>query len=252
MSKFSFITAIFILCAAHGFAAEGYAAQWQKGNSYYAQKQYDSAAWCYEQIAALKPQDATVYYNLGNAYYRLNKVAPAVLNYERALLINPDDIKARENLLLAKNRISNAIQPVGDIFFMRWWHAATKANHANALAVTSLLLFVIFIAIVLSNKLKKNTGKRLPPQVSGGVFFIFLCFISLALAAGCNATSHDSYVVMQADVPLMNSDLKGKPLALVPEGTTVQVRKKEKGEWAEVSLPDGRAGWIQLSTLSKI
>src|ERR1044071_4582958 len=51
---------------------------WQKGNSYYAQKQYDSAAVYFEKLAAENPGNAVVYYNLGNAYYRLNQVGPAV------------------------------------------------------------------------------------------------------------------------------------------------------------------------------
>jgi len=252
MSKLFSIAALFILCATHSIAAESYTAQWQKGTSFYSQKDYDSAAYYFEQIAALQPHNADVYYNLGNAYYRLNKVAPAVLNYERALLINPDFTLAKENLLLAQNRINNAILPERDIFFMRWWHSATKATHANTFAVISLALFILFILLLLSNRLKKDTSRRLPPQVSGIIFFVFLCFITLALISGFNAVNHNSYVVMQADVPLMNSDLRGKPLVLVPEGTTVRIIKEDKGEWAEVSLPDGRSGWIQVSTLNKI
>ena len=46
---------------------------WEAGNRFYSQKQYDSAAFYFEKIAALKPDDAAVYYNLGNTYYRLNR-----------------------------------------------------------------------------------------------------------------------------------------------------------------------------------
>src|ERR1700744_3575460 len=88
--------------ALHSLAAGDSNMLWQKANELYQQKQYDSAAQCLEQIAALKPQNEIVYYNLGNTYYKLNKIAPAVLNYERALRINPDYKEAKDNLLLAQ------------------------------------------------------------------------------------------------------------------------------------------------------
>jgi hypothetical protein len=56
---------------------------------------------------------------------------------------------------------------------------------------------------------------------------------------------------MQNDAPLMNAEQKGKPLSLIPEGTTVRV-KGSKGEYVEVSLPDGRVGWLQQSLINKI
>jgi SH3-like domain-containing protein len=56
---------------------------------------------------------------------------------------------------------------------------------------------------------------------------------------------------MQPDVPMMNGEGKGKTLGLIPEGTTIKI-EEEKGEWIQISLPDGRSGWIQAGTISKI
>jgi hypothetical protein len=56
---------------------------------------------------------------------------------------------------------------------------------------------------------------------------------------------------MVGDAPLMNAEQKGKPLALIPEATTVQI-KSERGSWLEVALPDGRTGWLQQSVIEKI
>ena len=63
------ITVALLLSALHCLAAGNYPSLWQKGNSFYEQKQYDSAAVYFEQIAAVKPQNAEIYYNLGNTYY---------------------------------------------------------------------------------------------------------------------------------------------------------------------------------------
>src|ERR1700679_3139368 len=110
MKKSYLILVIILLSCFRSMAVESYNVQWQKGTTFYAQKQYDSAAIYFEQIAALKPQNAEVYYNLGNTYYRLNKIAPAVLNYQRALQINPDYKDAKDNLALTETRISNHVQ----------------------------------------------------------------------------------------------------------------------------------------------
>src|SRR5581483_6057858 len=115
MKKLFAISAIIISGSLHGLAAGNYSTQWQKGTAFYQQMQYDSAAYYFEQVAALKPQNAEVYYNLGNTYYRLNKIALAVLNYQRALHINPDYKEAKDNLALTESRISNHIQPASDI-----------------------------------------------------------------------------------------------------------------------------------------
>ena len=50
------------------------AGDWAKANAFYQQKNYDSAAVYYEKIAAGKPRQAAVFYNLGNTYYRLNRI----------------------------------------------------------------------------------------------------------------------------------------------------------------------------------
>jgi len=84
-------------------------------------------------------------------------------------------------------------------------------------------------------------------------FVIFTCLVLLALSyfSSSNANEQNSAVVMQNDVPLMNIELKGKPLTLIPEGTTVKLGG-EKGAWIEVVLPDGRNGWIQANMITKI
>jgi hypothetical protein len=44
---------------------------------------------------------------------------------------------------------------------------------------------------------------------------------------------------------------KGKPLALLPEGTTVRIIN-DAGAWVEVSLPNSRTGWVAASSITRI
>ena len=227
-------------------------ALWQKGNDWYKNKQYDSAIACFEQIAKGHPTDAILYYNLGNTYYRMNLVPKAVLNYERAIWIKPDFKEAKENLLLTKNRINNRLPEVGEIFFINWWNHLTRGDRANTWAIISLVLFIGLIIVLSYNRMKRTAdGAPIPGQVPFFMGLFWLCFFILSYFSAMNSNNSGLAVVMQNDSPMMNVNLAGKPLGMIPEGTTIHI-KTEKGDWAEVTLPDGRTGWIALANIEKV
>ena len=85
----------------------------------------------------------------------------------------------------------------------------------------------------------------------GLLAFVFCILIILSISAANNSAADSAAVIMMNDAPLMNSELKGKPLLLIPEGTTVSIRTEREG-WMEISLPDGRAGWIRQDMAIKI
>jgi tetratricopeptide (TPR) repeat protein len=220
---------------------------WQKANAFYNQKAYDSAAYCFEQIASQHPAEAEVYYNLGNTYYKLNRIGPAVLNYERALFYKPSYKEAQDNLYLTQGRISNRIPAVKDIFFIRWWKGITAPANANTWAVVSLLLFLAIIALLLTKRLNKHS---LPSQIAIALASIWIITLIVAIASSNKRHDSSKGVVMQegAEFALQPG---GKSQSLIPEGTTVKW-EEERTEWVEVELPDGRTGWIRKSALTKI
>ncbi len=221
---------------------------WNRANNFYKQKQYDSAAVLYEQLAATKPNNADLYYNLGNTYYRLNKIGLAVLNYERSLEINPENKNASDNLLLTHNRITNNIHKADDIFFVQWWNTITSAQKANMWAIICLLSIVLIVSLFVSRYAMKAS---IPVQLPWGLSLLTILLLIIANTAAHNATHSSKAVVMVNDAPLMAKDLSGKPLVIVPEGTTVTIGDT-KSDWIEVVLPDGRKGWMQLNLINKI
>ena len=222
---------------------------WQKGNTFYEQKQYDSAASYYEKLAAKQPHDATLCYNLGNTYYKLNEIGPAVLNYERALQLDPDYKDAEDNLILTQSRIANRIQGSEDIFFVHWWKSVTQVTNATLWSVTSLLLFFCLLAILIARRMGK-IGFSYIGQVNILLGILLLLCLILSYSSALRHESHTA-VIMQQDSPLTNSRTNNKPQVLVPEGTTVKTEQEQNG-YVEVTLPDGRKGWMQKSSLTKI
>jgi tetratricopeptide (TPR) repeat protein len=246
MNRIIIIIALFLLSCLQGIGAD-FKVLWKKGTDLYLQKQYDSAAIYFEKVAALKPENAEIYYNLGNAYYRLNRIAQAVLNYERALRIDPDYTDAADNLLITQARISHQIHHNEDIFFVSWWKDLTDHTKATSWAIASLVFFVLIIVSVWVRRYRKE-GDRLPVQLPYILGFVCVVFLVFGFAAASKTESSPGAIVMENDAALMNSEQKGKPLALIPEGTKVTVGEG-RGMWVEVILPDGRTGWMQRAQL---
>ena len=249
MRQIAFIL-VLLLATNHNATAERYdAAWWRKANGYYSSRQYDSALVYFEKIAVLSPRDAVVYYNLGNTYYRLNQVGPAILNYERALHLNPSYKEAEDNLILTQSRIPNRIAGMEEIFFVRWWKALTAGSKATFWAVFSLVLFVMLIAILLLKGFRKAT--QLPQQLAPAIATIWLLTLFISIVSTARRQNSGAAVVMQNDAELLSQPEKGKVQTMVPEGTTVKWQS-EIGNWVEVTLPDGREGYIRKEELAKI
>jgi len=239
---------ISVLLAA-GAAHASVQALWQRGNEFYRQRQYDSAAVYYEQVIALQPGNASVYYNAGNAYYRLNNIGMAVLYYRRVLKIAPDHKAAADNLLLAESRISNHIQALPDLFFIQWWKWLTRETHANLLGMISLGLFLLLLALLLFRRLRKSAWLR--PQLTWGVAMLWLLSLLLSFVAAGNASRRDEAVVMEQDAPMVSAPQQTRTQSYIPEGTLVKILDKKAG-YIEVRLPDGRSGWMQQAYLTEI
>lgn len=222
---------------------------WSKANKLYNQQQYDSAANLYEQLVTDGYSSAELYYNLGNTYYRLNNISKAVLNYERCLRIAPDNKTAQDNLTLTESRIANRIQPIKEIFFIRWWHNITTGSNATALAISAIVLFLLVLALYTARRLNKLNIKY-TSQLLGTLNIVCLTVIILAFVAANNQANHNKAVIMIADTPFMQQP-NGKAQSYLPEGTSLKIEDNNK-EWTEVTLPDGRKGWVSSDMIEKI
>lgn len=245
---------LFLLCfvvrSVSLFAADDAGVLWRHANKLYQSKQYDSAAATYEKLAAERPANSLLYYNLGNAYFRLNKVGRAVLNYERALQLNPDNKQVKDNLTLAKYRMSSQVRQVDDVFFVQWWDRSTHPAYATAWASLVFFIFLLFVASLLARIMAQ--GKiMVPVQVSVLLAILWILGLAPAYFSARKNLQSDKAVVMENDTPLQAAEAKGKPLSLLPEGTTVKIRQVKDGQ-AEVVIPDGRTGWVSMRLMERV
>lgn len=240
----------FFISADIAHAATDYNDLWQKANNLYNNKQYDSAEYYYNKIAEQNPQNENIYYNLGNVHYRLNNIGLAVLNYEKALKINPAFTNASDNLYLTQSRISNRIQAVPKIFFVRWWHSITTSSYTNIYAIISIILFFAVIIYLILLRLGAIQLK-LPTRATVTIFILCVLLIFLGLVSAGKRVTDKYAIVTEHESPLMLSPKQGTSQSLIPEGTKVEITGNQKG-WYEVTLPDGRTGWMQRYVIEKI
>lgn len=219
----------------------------------YTKEDYSKAIELYEGILKSNGESAEIYYNLGNAYYKTGKIAPAILNYERALLLDPGDSDARFNLQMARQKSVDKIEPVGDVFFVRWFDSIQNKGGADSWAKLGIVCFILFIGCLLlfffSRWIRlKKTG-----------FYLGLLFLVLVIFANIFASNQKDElvnrthaIVFSPTVTIKSSpDVSGTDLFILHEGTNVTV-KSTLGEWSEIELEDGNVGWMPSRDIEKI
>ena len=59
-------------------------------------------------------------------------------------------------------------------------------------------------------------------------------------------------VILEEKVSVVSEpDLDGTEVIILHEGTKVQVNR-ERGDWMEITIPDGKTGWMKSSDLGLI
>ena len=227
---------------------------WTDANSAYEQGEWTSALDSYEQIAQQGLESAPLYYNIGNVYYRLNEYGKAVLYYERALKLDPAFEDARFNLEHMNSLLQDKIEVIPEFFLKEWLADLSRTMSSNAWAVVFLCLLGLTLALMLVFRLSPSIVWRRIGFFAGLVTLI-LMISALAFSAWQKSDyqSHDEAVVMKTVTSVKSSPSSGSStdLFILHEGTKVKVLDSE-GAWTNVSLSDGRQGWIKTDDIEII
>ena len=200
-----------------------------------------------------KGESAAIYYNLGNAYYKDGQIAPAILNYERALLLSPADGDIRFNLQMAKQRSVDKIEPLGEFFLAKWFHAVqnlASADRWGTIGIVCFLLCLVCLSVFFFSR------QRRFKQIGFYSAVVLLAIVVVANVFASNQadeiTNRTEAIVFSPTVTVKSSpDQSGTDLFVIHEGTKVSI-KSTLGEWSEISLEDGNVGWMPSKDIVKI
>lgn len=222
-------------------------------DSAYAKEDFDKAANTYLRIAKMG-ESADICYNLGNCFYRLDDISRAILWYERASLLSPGDEDIRFNLDMARSKTIDRVIPRHEFFFVTWYRSMTNWMSADAWAHWSLIVFVLcLIALAIYIYAQpiwlRKTGFTL------AVVFLLLTIMGnfCAWSQRSRLANRDGAIVMSPSAVVKSTPAtSGSDLFVLHEGTYVSIRDNSLNDWAEVTLADGKQGWIEKKQIEVI
>ena len=242
---------LFFLCVTFPLVAQDAAIK--EAEVAYTKGDYKSAIDLYEGLLENKGESAAIYYNLGNAYYKDGQIAPTILNYERALLLSPADGDIRFNLQMAKQRSVDKIEPLGEFFLAKWFHAVqnlASADRWGTIGIVCFLLCLVCLSVFFFSR------QRRFKQIGFYSAVVLLAIVVVANVFASNQadeiTNRTEAIVFSPTVTVKSSpDQSGTDLFVIHEGTKVSI-KSTLGEWSEISLEDGNVGWMPSKDIVKI
>lgn len=223
------------------------------GDSAYIKEDYATAAQIYEGLLS-DGESADVYYNLGNSYYKLGEIAKSILNYERALLLQPGNGDIRANLEVARAKAIDKVELVPEIFFISWVKSLINIMSVDAWAWWGIVSFLFFIvALYLFIFSKQVVLKKIGFTASIVLLMITVCANIFASEQKEHLVNRTSAIVMNPSVTVRSTPSEsGTSLFILHEGRKVSIKDKSMREWTEISLEDGKVGWVPASSIEVI
>ena len=227
---------------------------WNAANAAYAEGRWDDAVSGYEMISDMGLESASLYCNTGNAYAKGGNVPFAILYYERALKVDPSYEDASYNLGLMNSRIQDRIDPVPEFFLAKWMKDISYIMDSDAWAVVALVLLGLTLAMFLLFLLAPTLAGRRTGFFTGLVLLVFMCFaLGFSVSQKKASMNADMAIVTRPVVSVKSSPSAeaSKDLFILHEGTKVTVLD-QVGTWNNISLADGRQGWLPAATMERI
>ena len=223
------------------------------GDSAYIKEDYATAAQIYEGLLS-DGESADVYYNLGNSYYKLGEIAKSILNYERALLLQPGNGDIRANLEVARAKAIDKVELVPEIFFISWIKSLINIMSVDAWAWWGIVSFLFFIvALYFFIFSKQVVLKKIGFTASIVLLMITVCANIFASEQKEHLVNRTSAIVMNPSVTVRSAPSEsGTSLFILHEGRKVSIKDKSMREWTEISLEDGKVGWVPASSIEVI
>ncbi len=241
-------------CSNQSAVAQTAVDEFQRGNAYYRESQFERAIDAYEKIFGQGVTSPALYFNLGNAYYRTGKNARAILAYERALHLEPNDPDIKHNLDLANLKTVDRIEPLPELFFIEWLRNLSAFVPPGTTALLFAVCWILlFGALTVLNLLTQPTlPLRALRGVAMGSFLLFIPLGVLLVTQAIESRSHNDAIVTAAVVTAKTSpDTQSVDAFVVHEGLKVKL-SDSVGEWVKITLADGKVGWVRAQDCERI
>jgi len=214
-------------------------------DSAYAREDYKTAVELYEKLAK-QNMSSDVCYNLGCAYYRIDDMAHSILWFERALKLNPSDKNVLFNLEMARTKTIDKIIPQHEFILFTYFHRVTNWFSLRTWTAIALLSFVLMLVCLLVFWASDSVNIR-KATFSSAVVLLLITVLSNVCAVQQRdfKQTHTSGIITAPAVTVKSTPAdNGNDLFVLHEGSKVEILDSSLKEWCEVSIADGKVGWI--------
>ncbi len=228
-------------------------ALWDQANTAYINGDYHRAAEGYEALLDEGYGSMKLYYNLANAYFKEGRTGRAILFYHRALRLAPGNEDIRYNLRVAEARTKDTIEQIPEFFLARWLRDVRHTMGCTAWSILSLAALTAALGLFLIYLLATRLTLR-KWGFYGTLAAALLFVVTTWFAAGVRRemTDESQAVVMSGAAAVKSSpDRASTDLFVLHEGTLVEITSRLDG-WAEVTIADGKKGWIETKAIETI
>lgn len=228
-------------------------ALWDRANTAYLRSDYRSAIRDYEEILDRGFISAKLFYNLGNACFKDNRTGAAILNYRRALRLAPGDEDIRYNLTVAESRTKDRIETIPEFFLKGWMHTLRNLLGGTAWTLFSLVLLALAFLCALFYLLAERLALRKGGFYGmAGCLALFIVATLFAAADRSETLDRREAIVMSSAVSVKSSpDKAATDLFVLHEGTALRTGDT-LGDWTEVTIADGKKGWLESRHIETI
>lgn len=230
-----------------------YAVTKQDADFAYKQGSYQQAIKDYKELLR-GGASASLYYNLGNAYYRSDSITKAILSYERALKLSPGDNDIRFNLQFANSKTIDKVAPNDEVLFVTWYKSVVNYMGVDRWATLSIISIILCLSLFATFLFNHKVIVRKTCFYASTVFLaVFVLSTLFAYQQKQGIKDESGAVVIAPVVTIKNTpSSNGTNKFVIHEGTHVNVVDDSLRDWKEITLDDGRGGWIQASKIEGI
>lgn len=248
-----FISLAFCLLSIQSIAETNSELLFEKANSEYKLAKYQSAIALYDSLIKMGYEESDLFYNLGCAYFKKGELGLSKLYYEKARILNPGDQDILHSLSVVNARLIDKVEPVPQLFVIRWWNDLKESNAMTTLFYLSFIFLCLVAAAIVVYYWWDILWIRRTAFFAGIIFsLIFILNIFLLLDKSEDMSAHRMAILIENTFTAKSSpDRTGIDAFSIHEGIKIEIID-ELDDWLKIRLTDGKIGWIPSYTIQRI
>jgi tetratricopeptide (TPR) repeat protein len=221
-----------------------------RANRLYEAGDYAEALSAYEALVKKGYRGGNLYYNLGNTYFKLDDKGHAILYYEKARRLQPRDQDVASNLEYALSLVEDRIEPRQRSWIMMRWNAAVGCFTLGEIISSATITYWLLCAMLVIF-LYVRAWRRPVVRIMGALLLILAVMVAGAFSRAWMSGQEEAVVLSKEAKVRYGPSGKDVTAFVLHEGAVVEIENR-KGDWYQVSLPDGKAGWVEAKNCGAI